>query len=78
MKTIIVYGPGCAKCTQTMDVIRRVIGESGVQVDLRKVSDLREIVMAGIMSTPAIKVDDVVTLTGRVPTADEIKHWIAE
>jgi hypothetical protein len=45
---------------------------------LRKVSDLREIVMAGIMSTPAIKVDDVVTLTGRVPTADEIKHWIAE
>jgi len=76
MKTITVYGPGCAKCKQTEELVRRVVAETGVEADVVKVSDIREMVTAGIMSTPAVAVDGVVKVSGRVPKADEVKGWI--
>jgi small redox-active disulfide protein 2 len=78
MKAITVYGPGCAKCTQTEELVRRVVAETGVAADVVKVSDIREMVTAGIMSTPAVAVDGVVRSTGRVPKAEDVKRWILE
>lgn len=73
---ITVYGPGCAKCKQTEALVRRVVTEAGVAADVEKVSDVKEMIMAGIMSTPAVSVDGVVKVSGRVPKAEEIKQWI--
>jgi small redox-active disulfide protein 2 len=73
---ITVYGPGCAKCKQTEELVRRVVAESGVQADVVKVSDIKEMVTAGIMSTPAVAVDGVIKVAGRVPRAEDIKQWI--
>ena len=73
---ITVYGPGCAKCKQTEELVRRVVTEMGVQADIVKVSDIKEMVTAGIMSTPALAVDGVIKMAGRVPKADEVKQWI--
>lgn len=74
---ITVYGPGCAKCKQTEELVRRVIAETGIQAEVVKMSDIKEMVTAGIMSTPAIAVDGVIKLTGRVPKAEEVKAWIS-
>lgn len=76
MKTITVYGPGCAKCKQTEELVRRVVAETGVQADVVKVSDIKDMITAGVMSTPAVAVDGVVKIAGRVPKADEVKQWI--
>jgi len=76
MKIITVYGPGCARCKQTEALVRRVIEETGIGADVVKVSDIREIVTAGILSTPAVAVDGVIKVSGRVPKADEVKAWI--
>ena len=76
MKTITIYGPGCAKCKQTEELVRRVVTEMGIQADIVKVSDIKEMVTAGIMSTPALAVDGVIKMAGRVPKADEVKQWI--
>lgn len=76
MKTITVYGPGCAKCKQTEELVRRVVSESGIDADVVKVSDIKDMITAGIMSTPAVAVDGVVKVSGRIPKADEIKQWI--
>jgi small redox-active disulfide protein 2 len=78
MKTITVYGPGCAKCKQTEELVRRVVAESGVEATVVKVSDIKDMIAAGIMSTPAVAVDGSVKVSGRVPKADEVKGWIAE
>jgi small redox-active disulfide protein 2 len=77
MKKVTVYGPGCMKCKKAEELARQVIAESGVQATLEKVSDMQAIVAAGVMSTPAVAVDGVVKLSGRVPTADELRQWIA-
>ena len=73
---ITVYGPGCAKCKQTEDLVKRVVAETGVNAEVIKVSDIREMIAAGIMSTPAVAVDGTMKVSGRVPNTDEIKKWI--
>lgn len=74
---ITVYGPGCAKCKQTEELVRRVVAEMGISADIVKVSDIKEMITAGIMSTPAIAVDGQVKVAGRVPKPEELKQWIS-
>jgi small redox-active disulfide protein 2 len=77
MKKITVYGPGCMKCKQTEELVRLVVAQTGTEATVEKVSDVQAIVAAGVMSTPAVAVDGRVKLSGRVPTADELRRWIA-
>ncbi len=73
---ITVYGPGCAKCKQTEELVKKAVAETGVTAEVVKVSDIREMIAAGIMSTPAVAVDGVMKVTGKVPNINEIKAWI--
>lgn len=77
MKRITVYGPGCAKCKDAEEIVRRAVAESGVEAEINKVSDLKDMMRAGIMSTPAVSVDGHIKVTGRVPKLDEVKNWIS-
>ncbi len=77
MRKITVYGPGCMKCKQTEALVRRVVAETGAEATVEKVSDFQAIAAAGILSTPAVAVDGVVKLKGRVPTAEELRRLIA-
>lgn len=77
MKTITVYGPDCAKCRQTETLVRRVVAEADAEAQVVKVSDIREIVIAGVLATLAVAVDGAVKISGRVPKAEEIRQWIA-
>ena len=73
---IEVLGTGCSKCKAAEKVIRKVVEESGKNVEIVKVEDLQEIINRGVMMTPAIIVDGEVKITGRVPRKDEIKQLI--
>ena len=73
---ITVYGPGCAKCKQTEEIVRRAIAEAGAEAEVEKVGEIREMVKAGVMRTPAVAVDGVVKLAGRVPAAEEVRAWL--
>ena len=77
MKTITVYGPGCMKCQKAEQIVKQTVEAMGVQAAVVKVSDVQQMVAAGIMSTPAVAVDGVVKLAGRVPTADQVREWMA-
>jgi len=76
VKKITVYGPGCMKCQKTEAAVRQVLAETGVEAVVEHVTDMQAIVAAGVMSTPAVAVDGVVKLKGRVPTADEVRQAI--
>lgn len=73
---IKVFGPGCTKCTETENLVKEVAAIKGGNITVQKVSDLKEMMAAGIMSTPAVTIDGVVKSTGKVPTKDEIAAWI--
>ena len=73
---ITVFGPGCARCTETEKLVKEVVAAKGGNIAVQKVSDFKEMMAAGIMSTPAVMVDGVVKSTGKVPTKEEIAVWI--
>ncbi len=73
---IKIFGPGCARCTETENLVREIAAAKGGNITVQKVSDLKEMMAAGIMSTPAIAVDGVVKSSGRVPGKEEIAAWI--
>ena len=77
MKTITVYGPGCMKCQKTEEIVRQAVEAAGIQATVTKVTDVQKMAAAGVMSTPAVAVDGVVKLAGRIPKADEVREWIA-
>jgi small redox-active disulfide protein 2 len=58
------------------EAVREAVAELGKEVTVIKVSNITEIAMAGIMSTPAVAVDGKIKSTGKVPSKDEIKSWI--
>ncbi|MBT3243037.1 MAG: thioredoxin family protein [Bacteroidetes bacterium] len=70
---IKVLGTGCQKCQSLEKAIREVVSENGIQANVTKVEDIVEIMGFGVMATPAIVVDGIVMIKGRVPSSKEIK-----
>ena len=73
---IKVLGPGCAKCKTTYNVIEKVIKENNLDVKLTKVDDIMEMMNYNIMITPAVVVDEVVKMKGKVPTESDVKQLL--
>jgi protein-disulfide isomerase len=43
-----------------------------------KVQDIKTITNYGVLMTPALVVDGVVKVTGKLPKVEEIKKWLEE
>lgn len=72
MRTIKILGTGCAKCKQTEAIVREVLEKEGILADVIKVEDIQQIMSYNILSTPAVVVDEVIKIKGKVPSAQEI------
>jgi small redox-active disulfide protein 2 len=72
MKVIKILGTGCAKCKATEQAVRNVIAKNNIEATIEKVEDIQQIMEYNILSTPAIVVDEIVKIKGRVPSEAEI------
>ncbi|HSJ20102.1 MAG TPA: thioredoxin family protein [Nocardioidaceae bacterium] len=72
-----ILGPGCKNCVALERVTRQAVDDLGLVATVGKVTDYREIVGYGVMSTPALVVDGRVVVSGRVPTVAEIQALLA-
>lgn len=77
MKTIKILGTGCPKCKQTTAIVEQVVQEMQADVAIEKVEDIMEIMKFNVLSTPAVVLDEVVRIKGRVPSAAEIRELLA-
>ena len=75
---IKILGPGCSKCKTLDKLTREVVEKNGINATITKVDDIMEIMKYGVMSTPALVVDEKVVLKGRVPSSDEIKQLLTK
>ena len=71
-KVIKILGTGCSKCQAMTAVVKDVVSENNIDATIEKVEDLMEIMKYNVMSTPALVVDEVITIKGRVPSKDEV------
>ncbi|WP_035092192.1 thioredoxin family protein [Aquimarina macrocephali] len=71
-KIIKILGTGCSKCQSMTAVVKDVVSENNIDAIIEKVEDIMEIMKYNVMTTPALVIDDVITIKGRVPSKDEI------
>jgi len=69
---IKVLGSGCANCQKLEALANKAVVELGLDAQILKVTDYPEIMAYGVMSTPALVIDEKPALAGRVPSYDEV------
>ena len=78
MKKIIVLGSGCTKCVKTAELIAEVVKEHGVAATVSKETNPEVIMGYGVMSTPAVVIDEQVVHSGSMPQKAQIEAWLAK
>lgn len=71
-KVIKILGTGCPKCQSMTHVVKDVVSENNIDATIEKIEDIMEIMKFNVISTPALVIDDVITIKGRVPSKDEV------
>lgn len=75
---IKILGTGCSKCKTLEKLTHDAVTEMGLSVDVEKVEDIMKIMKYGVMSTPALVIDEKIILSGRVPSPTEIKEILTK
>ncbi len=73
---IKILGTGCAKCKKLYAEAEKAVAGSGVAAELEKVEKVDEIMKYGVMTTPALVINDEAKASGRVVPASEIASWL--
>lgn len=76
MKKIKVLGAGCTKCLRLAQNADEAAKQLGIEYEIMKVTDIREIMSFGVMTTPALVVDGEVKISGTASSAEEIKKLL--
>jgi small redox-active disulfide protein 2 len=77
MKKVQILGTGCPKCKKLYEATQHAVKDLGIEAEVTKVEDITEIMKFGVMSTPALSVDGIIKVVGRIPKSDELKAMIS-
>ena len=69
---IKVLGSGCANCHKLEELARKAVDELALDAEIVSVTDITDIMGYGVMSTPALVVDEQLRVSGRVPSYEEV------
>jgi small redox-active disulfide protein 2 len=69
---IKILGSGCSNCAKLEKVTKEGLTQLGIEVQVEKVEDMQKIMAYGVMSTPALVINGVVKLVGKVPNKAKI------
>jgi small redox-active disulfide protein 2 len=78
MKKIQILGTGCAKCIKLAQNTDQAARKLGIEYEIEKVTDIKEIMKYGVMMTPALVVDGKVKVVGKVLSPADIENFIRE
>jgi small redox-active disulfide protein 2 len=67
-----VLGSGCRNCVILTDNVKLALKGMGIEAEVQKVTDIQQIISYGVMSTPALVVDEKVVSFGKVLRPNEI------
>ena len=76
MLEIKILGSGCTNCKNLEKLCREVVTENKLEANIEKVTDIKEIVSYGIMSTPGLVVNGKILSSGKLPTKTTLQHWL--
>lgn len=69
---IKILGSGCKNCVTLAENVKAAATEMGISPEIEKVTDFAKIAEYGVMSTPALVVDEKVVSFGKVLKPKEV------
>tara|TARA_R110002167_G_scaffold345963_1_gene556452 strand:+ start:4427 stop:4666 length:240 start_codon:yes stop_codon:yes gene_type:complete len=78
MKNILVLGSGCPKCTKTAEIIEKIAQEIDVKVSIKKETNPQVIMNYGVMSTPAVVINEKLVHSGSIPHRENVVKWLMQ
>jgi len=73
---IKVLGSGCKKCITLTENTQAALANLGREAQIIKVTDFAEIAAHGVMSTPALVIDNKVVSVGKVLSTEEVEKQL--
>lgn len=74
---IQILGTGCPKCKALTANAQQAVEELGIDAEIEKIEDIREIMKFNILMTPGLAIDGKVKSVGKVLSPQEIKTLLA-
>ena len=74
--TIKVLGSGCKNCHDLYEASKTAIQNLGLAIEVEYVTDMEKIMEYGVMSMPALVVNEQVVSMGKVLKPDEIAKYL--
>jgi small redox-active disulfide protein 2 len=78
MRKIQILGTGCAKCQKLAENAEKAAKEMEGDYEVEKITDINRITEFGVLVTPALALDGMVLVSGKVLSAMEIKKIISK
>ncbi len=73
---IKVLGSGCPSCKRLYENAKEAVNIVGGNIEVKYITDLKEIIASGVMSMPALIINDKIVSAGRITSVDEIVDMI--
>jgi small redox-active disulfide protein 2 len=78
MMEIKALGGCCMKSAQNLHNIQKAAIEIGLQVEIKEVSDINEIMSYGVLITPGLVINGIAVSSGHLLSVEEAKKLILE
>lgn len=78
MMKIEVLGSGCPKCMKLEEMTHKAVEKLGLKAEISHVRDVDKILEYGVMMTPALVVDSVVKVSGKLPSERELESYLQQ
>ena len=73
---IKVLGSGCKSCHALLEASKEAVKNMGLSVEVEYVTDMEKIMEYGVMSVPALVVNEKVVSMGKVLKADDVEKLL--
>ena len=73
---IKVLGGGCCKCENLLVAAKEAVAEKGIEAKIEYITDMTRIMEYGIMSTPALMIDNKIVSMGRALKAKDVLKYL--
>lgn len=77
-KNIKVLGAGCASCHKQYENVKDAVSNLGLNVEVEYITDMQKVMEYGVMSMPAVVVDDKVVSMGKVLKVSEVENLLGK
>ncbi|PID82440.1 MAG: hypothetical protein CSB16_01530 [Clostridiales bacterium] len=75
---IKIFGTGCAKCDKLEKNVQNIVDKYNIEAVTEHVTDIKEILSAGVISTPGLMINGKLISTSKVLNERELLKKLSE